>query len=181
MNGVIFLECVAEPVIEELKQSEPYFNDLEISNLIRLCYIYTLESELIARAHNNCHWCQQDSPGHSDHMENSCLAEREEVVCQYYQESVTAFSRPLVAEVCRSPRSFSCYFLKCFICNVFIVKFKLQLFSALIEAMNRLNQGAMLILLNIYQRTKAATEEPKDKSRHRGRDHPNRNRRKYKD
>ena len=38
-------------------------------------------------------------------------------------------------------------------------KFNLHLFSALIKAMNRLSEGAMLILLDIYQRTKAATEE----------------------
>ena len=38
-------------------------------------------------------------------------------------------------------------------------KFNLHLFSALIKAMNRPSEGAMLILLDIYQRTKAATEE----------------------
>ena len=38
-------------------------------------------------------------------------------------------------------------------------KFNLHLFSALIKAMNRPSEGAMMILLNIYQRAKAATEE----------------------
>ena len=38
-------------------------------------------------------------------------------------------------------------------------KFNLHLFSALIKAMNRRSEGAMLILLDIYQRTKAAIEE----------------------
>ena len=38
-----FLECVAKSVIDELNESHPGFNDLEIKDLIRLCYIYILE------------------------------------------------------------------------------------------------------------------------------------------
>ena len=49
-----FVECVAERVIE-LNESDPYFQDLETSDLIRLCYIYILERDIIARAHNNCY------------------------------------------------------------------------------------------------------------------------------
>ena len=96
-----FLECVAERVIEELNESHPNFHDLEIRDLIRLCYIYILEKNIIARAHNNCHGCQQDSPGQRDHMESGCLSEWEDLVYQYYPEAVAAFSRPLFAEVCR--------------------------------------------------------------------------------
>ena len=38
-----FLKCVAERVIEELNESHPNFHDLEIRDLIHLCYIYILE------------------------------------------------------------------------------------------------------------------------------------------
>ena len=96
-----FLECVAERVIEELNESHPNFHDLEIRDLIHLCYIYILEKNIIARAHNNSHGCQQDSPGQRDHMESGCLSEWEDLVYQYYPEAVAAFSRPLFAEVCR--------------------------------------------------------------------------------
>ena len=96
-----FVECVAERVIEELNESDPYFHDLETSDLIRLCYIYILERDIIARAHNNCYGCQQDSPGQRDHMQSGCLSEWEDLVYQYYPESVATFSRALFAEVCR--------------------------------------------------------------------------------
>ena len=96
-----FLECVAGPVMEKLNKSDPYFHDLEISDLIRLCYIYILERDIIARDHNNCHGCQQDSPGQRDHMQTGCLSGWEDLVYQYYPESVAAFSRPLFTEDCR--------------------------------------------------------------------------------
>ena len=38
-------------------------------------------------------------------------------------------------------------------------KFNLHLFSALIKAIGKPREPALLILLDIYQRTKAATEE----------------------
>ena len=93
MNGVN-LWCVAESVIEELNESHPNFHDKEIRDLIRLCYIYTLERDIITRAHNNCYGCQQVSPRQRDHMENGCLAEWEDLVYQYYPEAVATFSRP---------------------------------------------------------------------------------------
>ncbi len=95
-----FLECVAESVIEELNQSHPNFHDLEFHDLKRLCYIYILERDIIARAHDNCYGCQQDSAGQIDHMENGCLSDWEDLVHQYYLEAVAAFSMPLFAEVC---------------------------------------------------------------------------------
>ena len=97
-----FIECVAESVIDELKESHPGFNDLEIKDLIRLCYIYILERDIIARAHYNCYGCQQLALSQRDHMENGCLADWEDLVHQYYPEAVMAFSRPLFAEICRS-------------------------------------------------------------------------------
>ena len=63
-----FLECVAESVIEELNESHPNFHDLEIIDLIHLCYIYILERDIIARAHFNCFGCENESPGQRDHM-----------------------------------------------------------------------------------------------------------------
>ena len=97
-----FLECVAESVIDELNESHLGFNDLEIKDLIRLCYIYILKRDIIARAHYNCYGCQQEAPGQRDHMENGCLADWEDLIHQYYPEAVMAFSRPLFAEICRS-------------------------------------------------------------------------------
>ena len=97
-----FIECVAESVIDELNESHPGFNDLEIKELIRLCYIYILERDIIARSHYNCYGCQQEAPGQRDHTENGCLADWEDLVHQYYPEAVMAFSRPLFAELCRS-------------------------------------------------------------------------------
>ena len=97
-----FIECVAESVIDELNESHPGFNDLEIKDLIRLCYIYILERDIIARSHYNCYGCQQEASGQRDHMENGCLADWEDLVHQYYPEAVMAFSRPLFAELCRS-------------------------------------------------------------------------------
>ena len=44
-----FLEYVAESVIEELIESHPNFHDLEIRDLICLCYVYILERDIIAR------------------------------------------------------------------------------------------------------------------------------------
>ena len=73
-----FIECVAESVIDELNESHPSFNDLEIKDLIRLCYIYILERDIIVRAHYNCYGCQQEAPGQRDHMENGCLADWED-------------------------------------------------------------------------------------------------------
>ena len=35
-----FLECFAEPVIEKLNESDPYFPDLEISDLISMLYLH---------------------------------------------------------------------------------------------------------------------------------------------
>ena len=96
-----FLECVSESVIEELNESHPNFYDLEIRDLIRLCSIYILERDIIARSHYNCHGCQQEAPGQRDHMESGCLSEWEDLVHQYYPEAVMAFSRPLFAEICR--------------------------------------------------------------------------------
>ena len=98
-----------------LNESYPNFHDLEIRDLIRLCYIYILERDIIARGHYNCYGCQQEAPGHmvTDHMESSCLSEREDLVHQYYPEAVMAFSRPLFAEVCRSVINyFNCKFRK---------------------------------------------------------------------
>ena len=92
---------VMESIIEELNESHPNFHDLEIRDLICLCYIYILERNIIARAHNNCHGCQQGSPGQQDHMESGCLSEWEDLVYQYYPEAVAAVSRPFFAEVCR--------------------------------------------------------------------------------
>ena len=54
------------------------FNDLEIKDLIHLCYIYILERDIIARAHYNCYGCQQEALGQRDHMENGCLADWED-------------------------------------------------------------------------------------------------------
>ena len=48
---------------------------------------------------------------------------------------------------------------KCFICSVSRVKFNFHLFSALIKAIGKPKEPALLILFDIYQRTKAATEE----------------------
>ena len=39
------------------------------------------------------------------------------------------------------------------------IKFNLHLFSALIKAIGKTREPALLILLDIYQRTRAATEE----------------------
>ena len=65
------------------------------------------EKNIIARAHNNCHGCQQDSPGQRDHMEFGCLCEWEDLVYQYYPESVAAFSRRLFVN-----QFFNCRFRK---------------------------------------------------------------------
>ena len=96
-----FIECVAESVIEELNESHPNFHDLEIMDLIRLCYIYILQRDIIARAHNNCYGCKQEAPGQQDHTESGCLSGWEDLVHQYYPEAVAAFSGPLFTEVCR--------------------------------------------------------------------------------
>ena len=96
-----FVECVVEPVIKEMNKSDPYIYDFEISDLIRLCYIYILERDIIARAHYNCFGCEQEAPGQRDHMQSGCLSEWDDLVHQYYPEAVMAFPRPLFAEVCR--------------------------------------------------------------------------------
>ena len=154
-----FIECVAESVIDELNESHPGFNDLEIKDLIRLCYIYILERDIIARAHYNCYGCQQEAPGQRDHMENGCLADWEDLVHQYYPEAVMAFSRPLFAELCRSVINYFSFKFRKKNERLHHSKIHVHLFSALIKAIGKHREPALLILLDIYQRTRAATEE----------------------
>ena len=92
---------VMESITEEVNESQPNTLHYTLHELIHLSYIYILERDILARAHNNCHGCQQDSPGQRDHMESGCLSEWKDLVHQYYPEAVAAFSRPLFAEVCR--------------------------------------------------------------------------------
>ena len=73
-----------------MNKSDPYIYDLEISDLIRLCYIYILERDIIARAHYNCFGCEQEAPGQRDHMQSGCLSEWEDLVHQNYPEAVMA-------------------------------------------------------------------------------------------
>ena len=92
---------VMESITEEVNESQPNTLHYTLHELIHLSYIYILEREIIARAHNNCFGCEQGAPGQRDHMESGCLSEWEDLVHQYYPEAVMAFSRPLFAEVCR--------------------------------------------------------------------------------
>ena len=90
-----------ESIMEEENESQPNTLHYTLQELIHLSYIYILERDVLARAHNNCHGCQQDSPGQRDHMESGCLSEWKDLVHQYYPESVAAFSRALFAKICR--------------------------------------------------------------------------------
>ena len=166
-----FLERVAESVIDELNESHPDFNHSEIKDLTRLCYIYILERDIIARAHYNCYGCQQEAPGQRDHMEIGCLADWEDLVHQYYHEAVMAFSRPLFAEICRSVINyFSFKFRKKE--RLYHTKIHILLFSAPIKATGK-RRGTHLADSPRYI--------SKDKGCHRGRVDYHRNPGQYKD
>ena len=93
-------------------------------------------------------------------MENGCLADWEDLVHQYYPEAVMAFSRPLFAELCRSAINyFSFKFRRKKNERGHHSKIHIRLFSALIKATGKRREPTLLILLDIYQRTRAATEE----------------------
>ena len=92
---------VMESITEEVNESQPNTLHYTLHKLIHLSYMFILERDILARAHNNCYGCQQEAPGQLDHMESGCLSEWKDLVYQYYPEAVRAFSRPLFAEVCR--------------------------------------------------------------------------------
>ena len=54
--------------------------------------------DIKARTFNNCHGCEHDCPGQSDHIPG-CLSEWGEMVGRYFTEAVLSFSRPLFAEL----------------------------------------------------------------------------------
>ena len=92
--------AVMESITKEV--NEP--NTLQytsLQELIHLSYIYILERDIIVSAHTNCYGCKQKAPGQREHRESGCLSEWEDLMHQYYPEAVIAFSRSLVAEVCR--------------------------------------------------------------------------------
>ena len=60
---------VMESITEEGNESQPNTLYYTLHELIHLSYTYILEKDILARAHNNCNGCQQDSPGQRDHME----------------------------------------------------------------------------------------------------------------
>ena len=95
------LLVVMESITEEVNESQPKPPQFHLYDLIHLTCIYILERDIIARAHNNCFGCENDSPGQRDHMSNGCLIEWEDMVHLYFTEAVTSFSRPLFAEQCR--------------------------------------------------------------------------------
>ena len=92
---------VMESITEEVNESQPNKLHYILHEMIHLSYIYILERDILARAHNNCFGCEQETAGQRDHMESGCLSEWENWMHQYYPEVVMAFSRPLFAEVCR--------------------------------------------------------------------------------
>ena len=66
---------VMESITEEVNESQPNTLHYTLHELIHLSYIFILERDILARAHNNCYGCQQEAPGQLDHMESGCLSE----------------------------------------------------------------------------------------------------------
>ena len=91
---------VMETITEEVNESHPRPHEFNLYQLINFCYIYILMRDIKARTFNNCHGCEQDCPGQSDHIPG-CLSEWGEMVERYFTEAVLSFSRPLFAEICR--------------------------------------------------------------------------------
>ena len=56
--------------------------------LIKHCYHYLLERQIVHLRDGNCLGCQNDCPGQKDHKEGGCLSECNELVIKYFAEAV---------------------------------------------------------------------------------------------
>ena len=95
-----FLQLM-DTINQEVDLSQSVSYPVNSYELIKHCYHYLLERQIVHLRDGNCFGCQNDCPGQKNHMEGGCLSEWNESVNKYFAEAVIKFDRGVFLQVTR--------------------------------------------------------------------------------